>query len=248
MRFSISVFLVAFCLSPFGSAQSEPSRNYSRANTFSIFTEYSNDSSHIILGTSEDRKLIALGVSYSRRILINEIFEWQYGVEIRPLVFLRDPTAQLSLVTTTDGGTSTFVSGFSSEPVTRSCTSQTLQVSSDPPTSVETVTLACGTRWTYAGGLSPLGQKVSFAPRHRLQPFIATNGGFLVSPRDIPANDSSRFNFTFQFGAGLELYRDQRHSVAIEYSIHHISNAYIGDVNPGIDGGIFKLTYSFSRP
>jgi hypothetical protein len=105
----------------------------------------------------------------------------------------------------------------------------------------------CGSRWAYAGGLSPLGQKVNFAPHHRIQPFIATNAGFLVSPRDIPANDSSRFNFTFEFGGGMGLYRNHRHSVAIEYRIHHLSNAYIGDNNPGVDSGIFKLTYSSSR-
>lgn len=42
----------------------------------------------------------------------------------------------------------------------------------------------------------------------------------------------------------MELYRDRRHSVALEYRIHHLSNAYIGNSNPGIDSGIFKLTYS----
>jgi hypothetical protein len=71
MHFGISALLVVLCLSPFSPAQSEPSRSYSRSNTFSIFTEYSNDSSHIILGASEDRKLAALGVSYSRRVLMN---------------------------------------------------------------------------------------------------------------------------------------------------------------------------------
>jgi putative component of toxin-antitoxin plasmid stabilization module len=45
----------------------------------------------------------------------------------------------------------------------------------------------------------------------------------------------------------MELYRNHRHSVAIEYRIHHLSNAYIGDNNPGVDSGIFKLTYSSSR-
>lgn len=247
MRSGISALLVVLCLSSFSPAQPEPSRSYSRPNTFSIFTEYSNDSSHIILGVSDNRKLAALGVSYSRRMVTNHVFEWQYGVEIRPLVVLREPTSQFSVVTTFKDGTPPLTSGIGNEPVRRNCTSETLRTSLDPPGIAQTITLVCGSRWTYAGGLSPFGQTVNFAPHHRMQPFIATNAGFLVSPRDIPANDSSRFNFTFEFGAGLELYRDHRHSVAVEYLVHHLSNAYIGDFNPGIDSGIIKLTYSSSR-
>jgi hypothetical protein len=134
MHFGISALLVVLCLSPFSPfspAQPEPSRSYSRSNTFSIFTEYSNDSSHIILGASEDRKLAALGVSYSRRVLMNNIFAWQYGIEVRPLVFLREPTAKLSIVTTFKDGTPPVIFGIGNEPIRRRCTSETLQLSSD---------------------------------------------------------------------------------------------------------------------
>ena len=52
-------------------------------------------------------------------------------------------------------------------------------------------------------------------------------------------------NFTFEFGAGLEMYRGNGRSVALEYRLHHLSNAYAGYNNPGVDNQIIKLTYSF---
>jgi len=243
-RVEVFVLLAAFFLSHFALAQSEPGRSYSRLNTFSVFTEYSNDSSHIVLGTADNRKLVALGVSYSRRILTSKFVEWQYGVEIRPLVLLRQPNVWSTVVITFKNGNPP-LTGVFSQPALRSCTSQTSQLSGGSFTI--TSTYICGYRWAYAGGLSPLGQKVNFAPHHRVQPFIAENAGFLVSPNDVPIDKSSRFNFAFEVGAGLELYRERGRSVAIEYCIHHLSNDYIGRYNPGVDSGVIKLTYSFSR-
>ncbi|WP_213804557.1 acyloxyacyl hydrolase [Granulicella sp. dw_53] len=83
--------------------------------------------------------------------------------------------------------------------------------------------------------------------RHRFQPFFIANGGFLASPRDLPVNNSSRFNFTFEFGGGLEPFRDHRHAWSIDYRIHHLSNAYLGRTNPGINSQLITLTHSFGR-
>ena len=73
------------------------------------------------------------------------------------------------------------------------------------------------------------------------------NAGFLVATRDVPVDDSSRFNFTFEFGGGVELRRSPRHSWSIEYRLHHLSNDYTGTNNPGVDNQILRLTYSISR-
>jgi len=213
---------------------------YSRRNTFSIFTEYSNTSSHILLGISQNRRLTALGLTYSRRLLHTRYADWNYNLELRPLNFIQEPTVAFR-----DSAGSV----IAPNPIQRTCTSGTFKIPGNPGSGFPgyTYTQTCGTRWTYAGGLSPLGQRINIAPRHRLQPFVVSNAGFLAATRDIPVNNSSRFNFTFEFGAGLELFHDHRHSWSAEYRIHHISNAYTGTNNPGIDNQILKLTYSFGR-
>lgn len=104
-----------------------------------------------------------------------------------------------------------------------------------------------GRRWTYAGGLSPLGLQFHFFNRYRWQPELTGQAGFMVSPRDLPVFNSSQFNFTFQFGAGLEHYFADRRSVMLEYRYHHFSNNYTGTYNPGTDSGIFKATYWFGH-
>jgi hypothetical protein len=95
------------------------------------------------------------------------------------------------------------------------------------------------------GGASPVGFRVNLGPKHSLQPFIDSHLGFFLAPRDEPVSNSSNFNFTFEFGAGLELYRDTGRSLALEYRLHHFSNAYLSDNNPGVDNQIVKLSYSF---
>jgi opacity protein-like surface antigen len=73
-------------------------------------------------------------------------------------------------------------------------------------------------------------------------------GGFAVSPRDIPVFNSSTFNFTFEGGAGVEIYQSHTRSCQLEYRYHHLANAGGGSTaNPGIDSGVVKVTYSFGR-
>jgi hypothetical protein len=220
--------------------QAQDLQTYSRRHTLSLFTEYSNNSSHILLGVSQDRRLTALGLTYSRRLLHTRYADWYYDLELRPFTYIEDPTSQININT---------LGTIQDGPIQRACTSVTYQVPADPAFGFPgyTYTRTCGTRWTYAGGLSPVGQRINLAPHHRLQPFLVCNGGFLVSTRDLPSNDSSRFNFTFEFGGGLQIFRDHRHSWAAEYRLHHLSNDYTGNNNPGIDSQILKLTYSFGH-
>ncbi len=60
------------------AAQSPADRTYSRLNTFAAFAEYSNDSSHIILGTSANRKIGALGFQYQRRLVHRPALDLSY--------------------------------------------------------------------------------------------------------------------------------------------------------------------------
>jgi hypothetical protein len=215
---------------------------YSVRQSFSAFAEYSNTSSHIILGVSQDRRFMALGLTYSLRLVHTRYADWHYAAEIRPLTLLEDPVTTLTILSPN--------SNFSqSAPTSRACYPGVYTLPPDPASGFPGFTYreTCSTRWTYAGGISPLGQRINILPRNRLQPFLVGNAGFLVSPRDVPVNNSSRFNFTFEFGAGFEFFHDRHHSWSAEYRIHHLSNAYTGNSNPGIDSQIIKLTCSFAR-
>jgi opacity protein-like surface antigen len=95
--------------------------------------------------------------------------------------------------------------------------------------------------------MSPVGFQWNFLPRRKLQPFIIGHGGSMYSTRPIPIQEAGSFNFTFDLGAGFELYRSKTHSVRAEYRYHHISNHNTANQNPGIDNGLFQVTYSFGR-
>ncbi len=118
-----------------------------------------------------------------------------------------------------------------------------------------TDTATCGRQWTFGQGLSPAGLKINLLPRQRLQPVITLLGGYLLSTQPIPINDAGSFNFTFEVGAGLELYRSKERSKSLfgnrsiraEYRYQHISNKNTARFNPGIDSGLLQVTYAFGR-
>ncbi len=99
----------------------------------------------------------------------------------------------------------------------------------------------------YGFGVSPIGFKLAFRPRSRLQPFLSTSGGLVYSfqpvPIDIPG--ATQFNFTFHFGAGVEYFTSPHWSFAAGYRLDHISNAYRTDVNPGVDANVLFAGFSF---
>src|SRR5580698_4780057 len=64
---------------------------YGAKNTFSVFADYSNDSSHIFIGQEQNRKIVGLGAGYSLRLAHQRFFDFSYEAEVRPLYFVRDP-------------------------------------------------------------------------------------------------------------------------------------------------------------
>ncbi len=242
---SLAVLLV---LVSAANAQTGEANRFGSKNTYSAFLEYSNDSSHILLGSSPNRRFVSLGLQYERRLLSNHAFVWRYAAEFRPLVLESDPTATLTISIVAPSPTITVI-----EP-----TAATLQCiagqrtfsGTDPITGIhysETILTTCGRRWTYAQGLSPAGTRINLLPYRRLQPTASFLAGYLLSAKKIPLDSAGAFNFTFEFGAGLEYYQSQSRSIRLEYQIQHFSNARTAQTNPGVDNGLFKLTYSFGR-
>jgi opacity protein-like surface antigen len=102
-----------------------------------------------------------------------------------------------------------------------------------------------GRRWTMGEAISPAGFQWNFLPRRKTQPFITGHGGYMYSTRSIPVDGAGSFNFTFDLGAGFELYRSKTKSIRVEYRYHHISDDNTSNSNPGIDNGLFQVTYCF---
>ena len=87
----------------------------------------------------------------------------------------------------------------------------------------------------YGWGASPIGLKFNFRRNRRVQPFGQATGGFLYFSRQAPVDNSSRFNFTFDFSGGVQIVNSNRRSFTIGYKYQHISNANTGTFNPGVD-------------
>jgi hypothetical protein len=250
LRFLCCLSLAALFSHP-ADAQKPPER-LAPLNEVTVGAEYSNTSSHIILGQSFNRRLAGLDVTWSRRVGRYNGINYLWEIELRPVAFLQDPVETVT-ATFSVGGTPLQQFTIPEQPVQRTCASLTASIpvtfpsptTGQPVTGTLTQTRTCGTRWTYAGGLSPVGQRLNFLPRHELQPYLLANGGFLVSTHDLPVNDSSRFNFTFTFGTGLQWFRPSGAAWSLDYRVQHLSNKKIGDNNPGIDSQIFRVGYTF---
>jgi hypothetical protein len=244
----LAVTLAFFFLVPPSHAQSgQQNRYYSRVNSYGVIAAYSNNSSHILLGDAERRKLLEFGISYSRRLQLRRSVSWQYSVEFLPVAVESDPLSRFVDEQTSPNVATTITDG--DPPVSCSTITESYNFpGSNDETFIGTGTLSCrGRRWTMGEAISPIGMQWNFRPTRKLQPFLNSHGGYIYSAKEIPVDSAGSFNFTFDFGVGLELYRTRTRSIRVEYRIHHISNGNTARRNPGIDNGLFQVTYLFGR-
>jgi hypothetical protein len=232
------------CLLGWGaSALGQDTRSFGGRQSFGLSTTYSGDSSHILIGESEQRRIWTAGIEYTRLIHQNPHFRLDYEGSILPVFEETDPTVV---------GTSFTSSGqtiVTTQPPVR-----VVSVTHAPVGSILTASGALapvyalfGKQNTYAAAVTPLGARFSAMPRWRLQPSVAFDTGFVVSSRAIPVGDSARFNYLLAFGPGLQFFGDNHISWRVEYLYRHLSNAGQGDQNPGIDQGVVRITVSLHR-
>lgn len=95
------------------------------------------------------------------------------------------------------------------------------------------------------GGGGALG--LDFEPRRRwkMQPFIDVNFGLLGFTTETPV-DTRRTNFSLQFGPGFQIPLRGRSSLKTGITFFHFSNAHTVEKNPGFDGLLIYMGYSFS--
>lgn len=107
---------------------------------------------------------------------------------------------------------------------------------------------AGGVRKTITGaGLSPVGFQLNFRRREHVQPFAQASGGFLYFAERVPDTRGAQFNFTGDFGGGVQWKTGPRRAWTVGYRYHHVSNGYRADVNPGFDSNLFYVGFSIFR-
>ena len=100
---------------------------------------------------------------------------------------------------------------------------------------------------TYAAGLLPIGLKLNFRRSQTLQPFASGSGGFLYFSKDVPVAGAKRFNFTFDFGGGVQLVKTSGRAITIGYKYQHISNGDRSPINPGVDVQMLYAGFSIFK-
>ena len=224
--------------------------SYAPLNSAAVFVEYANSSSHIILGEDRQRKFAGLAFAYQRRISASHGMSWAYSAEVRPILVESDPTLREARFTSNFTGTVInrdfyFVNQVPVENL-RLYPDAYISGIVGGRTVYFQSSYTRGRRWTYAPGITPACFSVHFLTARRIQPFLASTGGFVISPRDIPEFKTSAFNFTFSFGGGVEWFRERNHSWILEYRVQHMSNKKIGTLNPGVDSQFVRVGYRFN--
>ena len=98
----------------------------------------------------------------------------------------------------------------------------------------------------YAGAIDPFIAKWNFTNCCKVAPYIAAVGGIVFSSSNLPPGDTSQVNFTSGVEVGAQVFRPERRSVDLAVKIYHLSNASLGNKNPGINGTVqFTVGYTW---
>jgi len=234
---SFFVLSVLACAIGRVGAQELPARQ-----SFGVTGTFAPDSSHIFIGHAEQRRTWTAGFEYGRTLWASGSARLDYEGSFSPFFQERDPTIigayeivdgsvvpvpteTGSVVAPGNGPIGFAFGGGSQNPIYGIYSSEK----------------------SYAVAVSPIGARVNGFNSHRLQPTFSLDLGVVFSSRDLPVINSSRFNYLFSFGPGLEYFYRRNDAVRLEYLYRHMSNAGSGDANPGVDQGVFRLTLSHRR-
>lgn len=98
----------------------------------------------------------------------------------------------------------------------------------------------------YAGAIDPFIAKWNFTAGKTVSPYIAAVGGIVFSPGNLPPGDTSQVNFTSGAELGAQWFHNSKNSIDFAVKIYHLSNASIGNKNPGINGAVqFMVGYTW---
>jgi hypothetical protein len=90
----------------------------------------------------------------------------------------------------------------------------------------------------YSGGIDPIVFKWNFTHGCKIAPYFAAVGGVLFSNHNLPPGDTSQINFTSGPEIGAQFFRKGTSSWDIALKAYHLSNASIGNNNPGLNASL----------
>lgn len=87
---------------------------------------------------------------------------------------------------------------------------------------------------------NPVILKWSFVgtPQRRITPFFLMTGGLVVTNKNFPPGDTNTLNFTPGFGFGAHFFTKPRQAITADVRAIHISNATLGNHNPGVNASL----------
>lgn len=98
----------------------------------------------------------------------------------------------------------------------------------------------------YGFAVNPVVLKWNFTAGHKLAPYFVAQGGMLHTSEDVPPPNTSKINFTSGAGFGFNYFVAPRRSIAWDVRAIHLSNASLGDHNPGVNASLqFSLAYTW---
>jgi lipid A 3-O-deacylase len=98
----------------------------------------------------------------------------------------------------------------------------------------------------YSGGVDPIVFKWNFTSGCKVAPYAAIVGGALFSNHNLPPGDTSQINFTSGAEIGAQIFRKGTNSWDVSVKAYHLSNASIGNHNPGLNANLqFMLGYTW---
>ena len=98
----------------------------------------------------------------------------------------------------------------------------------------------------YSGGIDPVVLKWNFTSGCKIAPYAAAVAGVVFSPQNLPPGDTAQVNFTTGAEIGAQIFRKGTNSWDIAVKAYHLSNASIGNQNPGLTANLqFTLGYTW---
>jgi Lipid A 3-O-deacylase (PagL) len=100
----------------------------------------------------------------------------------------------------------------------------------------------------YGAGFEPVILRWNSSLRGRnVAPYIELAGGGVFTNTNLPAGNTSSFNFTARGGGGIQIFTTRRQFVEIGCQWWHLSNANLGVRNPEFNGIQVSVGYHWLR-
>lgn len=94
--------------------------------------------------------------------------------------------------------------------------------------------------------INPIVMKWNFTRGKKVIPFFQAMTGVILTTKDFPPGDTSSINFNSGAAVGMNIFTTGKRSVAFDVRALHISNASIGNHNPGVNTSLqFTVGYSW---